>query len=203
MNSSNELAKYLEENGFLKTPEIIEAFAHVLRADFVKSEDREYAYENVPLQIGYEQTISEPSVVAFMLELLQPKKGQKVLDIGSGSGFTATLLARIVGPEGMVFGVEKIPALVELGATNIEKYGFHNWAIKLAGKEVGDPDNAPFDRILVSASAESLPEMLVGQLMDEGRMVIPVRNSILLIEKNAKGQIDQTEFPGFVFVPLT
>ncbi|MBP6914401.1 protein-L-isoaspartate O-methyltransferase [Candidatus Parcubacteria bacterium] len=168
------------------------------RKDFVLKEYESEAYEDYPLPIGFGQTISQPSTVYFMLKLLNPQKGEKILDLGSGSGWTTALLREAVGKTGKVFGVEKIPELVELGRKNISKYNFNNVQILQAEKLLGLPQEAPFDKILVSASAKEIPQELVSQLKDKGIMVIPVENDILRIEKG--GRIEKYE--GFVFVPL-
>jgi protein-L-isoaspartate(D-aspartate) O-methyltransferase len=161
----------------------------------------EEAYGDYPLPIGFGQTISQPTTVALMLELLQPHKGDKILDVGSGSGWTTALLARIA-ESGPVYGVEIVPELVAFGAKNLGKYGFRNASIAQAGKELGLPREAPFDRILVSASSSDLPESLVKQLKVGGTMVIPIGDSVFRIVKKTEKDIEEEEFPGFLFVPL-
>src|SRR3989338_7954153 len=179
-----------------------QAFEKIDRADFVSLEYRSEANENYPLPIGFGQTISQPFTVAFMLELLSPQEGDKVLDVGCGSGWTTALLANLVGKTGKVFGVEIIPELVEFGRKNLAKYIFPNAEIVRAGAELGPPSEAPFDRILVSAAAEEIPETLLRQLKAPGVMVLPVKNVIVQIKKDATGEISKKEFPGFAFVPL-
>jgi len=181
---------------------IINAFKTIDRKDFVLKEYENEAYGDYPLPIGFGQTISQPTTVAFMLELLQPKKGDKVLDVGSGSGWTTALLAQIVGKKGRVFGVEKIPQLISFGKENLAKYHFPNAEIRKAGKELGLRKKAPFDRILVSAAAQTIPQELVEQLKIGGIMVIPVNNDILRIKKVSDKEIKTQRFEGFVFVPL-
>ncbi len=132
MRSNKELVEHLIKRGVLKTPKIIEAFKKIDRKDFVKEEFLEEAYFDTPLPIGFGQTISQPYTVAFMLELLEPKEGDTVLDIGSGSGWTTALLAYIVGNKGKVIGVERIKELVEFGKKNLAKYKFKNAHIELA-----------------------------------------------------------------------
>lgn len=137
-----------------------------------------------------------------MLELLSPKKGDKILDVGSGSGWTTALLGYIVGSEGKVCGIELIPDLVLFGRANLEKYDFKNTKIYQATKDLGLKDKGPFDKILVSASARNVPEELVNQLKVGGTMVIPIQDSIFRIFKKSRKQIEKEKIPGFVFVPL-
>ncbi len=192
----------------LKTQAIIEAFSHVDRKDFVTQDFQEYAYGDYPLPIAGEQTISQPTTVAFMLELLQPQQGEKILDIGSGSGWTTALLAFLVGKAGKVFGVERIPELVVFGAKNLKKYDFPQAVIMQAEKTLGFPKEAPFDKILVSAAAQNFPEALLSQLKEGGLLVLPVRDAVWRVKKLPQGlpaQAGKTEiqkFEGFAFVPL-
>ena len=179
------------------------------RADFVPPEYRDDAYGDFPLPIGFGATISQPTVVAFMLELLQPRKGDKVLDVGTGSGWTTALLAHIVGPSGSIAGIEIIPELVALGMANLRKYNLPQAKIVQAKEHVlglpaqaGLPEKAPFDKILVSAAADSLPQELIDQLANGGRMAIPIRDSVWRVEKKAEGSLNKEEFFGFAFVPL-
>jgi protein-L-isoaspartate(D-aspartate) O-methyltransferase len=196
-----ESLSYLE-NIVLRTDSIINAFRIVDRKDFILKEYEKEAYGDYPLPIGFGQTISQPTTVAFMLELLQPKKGDKIIDVGSGSGWTTALLAQITGKKGKVFGLEKIPELVLLGKDNLAKYDFPNAEIRQAGEELGLKEEAPFDKILVSAFARTVPEELVKQLKTGGVMVIPVNNDVLRIEKISNKENRIQRFEGFVFVPL-
>lgn len=202
MNSQNkQLVDYLRAEGVLKTPELISAFYAIDRLDFVPPRYQSNAYGDFPVDIGFGQTISQPTTVAFMLELLRPEQGQIILDIGSGSGYTTALLTAIVGEEGQVVGIEKISELVALGEENLRRYNFKNARIVQAGPSLGMPEKK-FDRILVSAAADKMPSELAKQLKNNGRMVVPVQNSIWLIEKNKSGKIRTEEHYGFVFVPL-
>ena len=186
----------------LKSRNIIEAFEKVDRADFVPDMFKESAYIDVPLGIGQNQTISQPTTVAFMLEHLSPQKGDKILDIGSGSGWTTAMLCRIVGEEGSVLGLERIDALVELGKYNLARYCQDDRCkIEKAGEKLGVPGEK-FDKILVSASADELPEELIDQLKVGGKLVIPVQNSIEVVTKTSEDEYQQESIYGFVFVPL-
>ena len=198
-----QLINKLIAHGYLKTPEIISAFCKIDRTDFVPKELKSEAAANTPLPIGYGQTISQPLTVAFMLELLEPQKGNKILDVGSGSGWQSSLLACIVGANGKVFAIERIPELSEFGRENSQKYNFENLEFITSDGSKGYEKEALYDRIIVAASAFSkIPEELKKQLKIGGRLVIPVENSIWLIVKKAGNKYEEKEFPGFVFVPL-
>ncbi|MFH0819581.1 MAG: protein-L-isoaspartate(D-aspartate) O-methyltransferase [bacterium] len=201
----NELINNLIAAGYLKTPRIIEAFRQIDRADFVPENLLSEAYGNYPLPIGYNQTISQPLTVAFMLELLQAEPGQKILDVGSGSGWTTALLAYIIGSGGRVIAIDRIPELVEFGKSNVAKYNFIKKGIvefNCADGSLGLKKEAPFDRILAGAAAEKVPASLKEQLKINGRLVIPVQNSIYLIIRKGEDKFSQEEFSGFAFVPL-
>jgi len=201
MKSNKELVQSLIDSGVLKTEIIIDAFLAVDRKDFVKKEYKESAYLDIALPIGHDQTISQPYTVAFMLELLSPKRRHKVLDIGSGSGWTTALLSKIVGKKGYVYGVELISELVKMGRKNISKYVDNNAEIIKSTNNLGIT-NEKFDRILVSASAVEFPEELLNQLKVSGNLVIPVQDSIFRITKKEDGRIEREEHYGFSFVPL-
>jgi len=213
MTENETLIQKLQNSGVLKTPRIIEAFQKIDRKYFVNKDNLLRAYQDHPISIGYGATISQPTTVAIILELLNPQEGEKILDIGSGSAWSTALLAYIVGQEGKVWGVEIVPELVELGRENLKKYNFSALGESASGGEnikilsadkniVGLPQKAPFDKILVSASAGQLPQELIDQLKSGGRLVIPIKNSIWKIDKKINGKIEKEEFLGFVFVPL-
>ena len=203
--NNKQLILSLIDEGWLKTPAIIDAFLHIKREDFVPPDEKDAAYLNAALPIGFGQTISQPLVVAFMLELLKPQKGEKVLDVGCGSGWTTALIAYLVQPQGKVIGIDIIKELVMFAQKNIEKYQFLNKGrvqlIHGDGK-LGFKKEAPYDKILVSASSSQIPTELLNQLKTDGRLVIPIKDSIVLVEKIHDNNIKKTEFPGFAFVPL-
>ena len=199
------LIKELMEEGILKTPSIIDAFEKVDRKDFVPEELKDKAYLNTPLPIGYGQTISQPLTVAFMLELLQPEKGNRVLEIGSGSGWQTALLAHIVSGEGKVFAAELIPELMAFGRKNVAKYGFiKNKTVEFHSLNAtkGMPEEAPFDRIISAASGQELPAAWKEQLKIGGRIVAPVKDAIHLLIKKSETEFEEKVYPGFAFVPL-
>jgi len=199
------LINSLVKDGYLKTPEIIEAFKAIDRIDFVREEDKENAYINAPLPIGFDQTISQPLTVAFMLELLEPKKGEKILDIGAGSGWTTALLAEIVKDTGKVIALELIPELAEFGKTNVSKFNFIKKGIVefiCADGYKGYEKEMPFDKILVSAEAKEIPLAWKKQLKIGGKIVVPIGQSIFAIEKISQDNFTEKEYFGFSFVPL-
>ncbi|OGZ57922.1 MAG: protein-L-isoaspartate O-methyltransferase [Candidatus Spechtbacteria bacterium RIFCSPHIGHO2_02_FULL_43_15b] len=198
----NNLTQYLISIGALREKNIIAAFEKIDRKDFVLPEYEDQAYEDHPLPIGHGQTISQPYTVAFMLELLHPQNGERILDIGSGSGWTTALLSDIAGQSGKVWGVEIIPELVKFGQDNLIKYDFPQTKIAEAGKILGLPREAPFDRILVSAASETLPKELIKQLKIGGILVMPVKTAIYRIKKISLAGLETKTFDGFTFVPL-
>ncbi|ACE06473.1 hypothetical protein Aasi_1135 [Candidatus Amoebophilus asiaticus 5a2] len=202
MKSNNHLVKYLVNKGILRSKEIINAFTVIDRKDFVGLENLDNAYEDYALSIGYDATISQPTTVAFMLEKLGIMPGDIVLDVGTGSGWTTALLATIVGGKGRVYGVEIVPELVALGQYNLSKYKFSNASIEQSGEILGLPDNAPFDRILVSAGTDDLPKELLMQLKEGGNLIIPIDASIWKVEKRHNSATTIYKYPGFIFVPL-
>jgi protein-L-isoaspartate(D-aspartate) O-methyltransferase len=199
------LVEDLVKNNWLKSERIISAFKAIKREDFLPEEIKNLNSLNEALPIGQGQTISQPLVVAFMLELLQPLEGNKVLDIGAGSGWTAALLARIVGPAGKVIALEIIPELKRFGESNVSKYSFIKSGVVefiRADGRYGWPEESPFDRILVSASGKSLLPAWKKQLKEKGRIVAPIGNSIWLFEKGLDKKLKSRQYPGFAFVPL-
>ena len=155
-----------------------------------------------PLSIGHGQTNSQPRTVDAMLRLLRVQPGQRVLDVGSGSGWSTALLAHLTGPSGEVLGVEMEADLVRFGSDNLAATN-QPWAsIHPAEPGVlGLPDKAPYDRILVSAEPRTLPDELVEQLVDGGRMVIPVHGTMLVVVREGDG-VEVTRHGGYRFVPL-
>jgi len=201
----SKLVNDLITNGYLKTDLIIDAFSEISRIEFVPKELEGEADRDVALPIGYGQTVSQPLTVAIMLELLDLKRDQKILDVGSGSGWTTALLSYIVGDQGKVIAIERIEQLKKFGEKNADKFGYVEKGIAEfynADGSIGFPPAAPFDRILVSAAADKIPQALKDQLKIGGKMVIPVKNTITFLEKKSETDFYKEEYPGFTFVPL-
>lgn len=201
MITNDNLIHHLISTNVLHSKNIINAFTNIDRANFVLDATGSDIYADYPLPIGHGQTISQPTTVAMMLEMLHPKEGQKILDIGSGSGWTTALLAHIVGDKGFVTGLERVAYLVKYGNNNLKKYGVKNAKIIQAKNNLGVKGEI-FDRILVSAAAHKLPLELTQQLNNGGKLVIPVKNSIYEITKRENGELEGVEHYGFTFVPL-
>ncbi len=203
--SHRQLVTDLIESGVLKTSEIITAFEVIDRADFLPVSELGQAYINEPLTLGFGQTISQPWTVAFMLEKLQVQIGQKILDIGSGSGWQTALLAHLVGQTGKVIGLELIPELHQQSVKNIARYSFIRRDIvelHCLNAARGFPPASPFDRIISAAAAPDIPSVWLEQLKVGGRLVAPVDSTIILVCKIAPDKFEREIFPGFAFVPF-
>lgn len=179
------------------------AFAANPRADFLPVAARGHAGHDGPLDLGHGSTCSQPRTVAAMLRLLDVHPGDRVLDVGAGSGWTTALLAHLTGPDGLVVGVELDPEIAAFGAANLERSG-RPWATLTAALPgvLGDPDHAPYDRVLVSADAPTLPSALEEQLAEGGRMVLPVAGVMTVVQLRADGTREVTTHGHYRFVPL-
>ncbi len=179
------------------------AFRAVPRRAFLPRSQRPFASADRPLEIGHGQTSSQPSTVANMLRLLAVPRGAHVLDVGAGSGWTTALLAHLVGPDGEVLGVERRPDLAAWGAANVTRAAMP-WARLVRSRPgvLGWPRDGGWDRVLVSAAADALPQPLVDQVAVGGRMVVPVRHVMLLVERDDDGTVHVSEHGTYTFVPL-
>ncbi len=187
------------------SPAVMDAMAQVPRAAYVPSTQRALAYENYPLPIGEGQTISQPLIVALMTDLIEPQAHHVVLEVGTGSGYQAAVLAHLVK---QVYSVEIIPELAERAARTLKEQGVHNVAVKQGDGYAGWPEHAPFDAIVVTAAPEDIPPPLMEQLRPGGKLVIPVGpqggvQELLLVTADASGSMNERSVLPVSFVPLT
>ena len=169
------------------------------RADFLPLSQRRYAEQDRALAIGYGQTNSQPRTVRDMLLALDVRRGMRVLDVGAGSGWTTAILAHLVGPEGCLLGVERVPELTAGAAAAVERTGMAWARVELADPDhLGAPYSTPFDRVLVSAQGDEVPSALVEQLTDDGVMVLPVGGRLLRVRRDGSRE----DLGGYLFVPL-
>lgn len=199
----------------LTNPELIYSFSKVSRADFLPDDQKPNEGFDHPLPIGYDQTNSQPSLVGLMLELLKPRKGHAILDVGAGSGWTTALLASVVGRGGRVIGTERISQLVEFARSNLEKYDFPQAKIEYSESDLGMPTEGPFNRILVSAYMieDWVPDLRAQLSPRGGIMVAPVETaadhrstgynqSIIVITRHGDKFVRFIAIEDVVFVPL-
>ncbi len=202
---NEKLIKHIKSVGYLKSKEIEEALRKIPRDLFVPEEIRYLAYRDSPLSIGHNQTISQPSTVIAMTEALNVKKGQKILEIGTGSGWQGAILSYLVGEKGFVYSIEVIKKLAEFAKSNIKKLGIKNIEVIVKDGSLGLKEKSPFDRIIVTAAAPDVPHPYLDQLKLNGIMVIPVGNLYLqkmYIIKKLKRGIERECIGNFMFVPL-
>ena len=194
--------RQLKDRG-IKDERVLAAMGKVPREVFVPPESRAASYEDGPLPIGYGQTISQPYIVAFMTEQLRPKPNDRVLEIGTGSGYQAAILAELVSE---IYSVEIVEPLAKNAEATLQRLGYKNVHVKIGNGYKGWPDAAPFDAIIVTCAPEKVPQPLIDQLKDGGRVVIPVgerfAQQLYLLEKK-NGQIKESVTLPVRFVPMT
>ncbi|MFH1786142.1 MAG: protein-L-isoaspartate(D-aspartate) O-methyltransferase [archaeon] len=198
----HQLIQELRAEGFSKN--ILFAMSKVDRALFVPKNLKRSAWDNIPLPIGHGQTISQPLMVAEMTEKLDVRKGQKVLEVGAGSGYQAAVLKELVGPKGSVLTVERIPELAESAGENLRSAGYDVEVIVGDGT-IGCPSAVPYDRIMVTAASPDIPPPLVEQLKIGGKLAIPIGagfQTLVVAEKVSAGALEKTYYGGCIFVPL-
>lgn len=186
-------------------PRVMQALEQVPRDAFVPAELLDQAFIDGPLPIGLGQTISQPYIVALMTDLLEPQPTQTMLEIGTGSGYQAAILAQLVQ---QVYSLEIIPALATQAAERLSRLGYRNIEVRTGDGHCGWPEQAPYDGIIVTAAASQVPQALLDQLKPGGRLVIPVglpymSQDLLLIEKDQQGEVTTRDVLGVVFVPMT
>jgi protein-L-isoaspartate(D-aspartate) O-methyltransferase len=187
----------------IRDPAVVRAMREVPRHRFVPANQRKYAYYDMALPIGHGQTITSPYVVAFMTEKLEPKPGDRVLEIGTGSGYQAAVLSRIVES---VFSIEIVEPLGRQAARTLEQIGYENVQTKIGDGYQGWPEHAPFDKIIVTCSPEDVPTALVEQLKEGGRLVIPLGEryqQMLYLYRKVDGELRRERLESTFFVPMT
>ncbi|HUW44130.1 MAG TPA: protein-L-isoaspartate(D-aspartate) O-methyltransferase [Bacillota bacterium] len=200
--NKQELLQRLKALGFSKN--ILDAFSKVKRENFIPEELEKEAYKDTALPIGHGQTISQPYTISIMLSELELKKGQNILEVGSGSGYVLALLSEIIGKNGKVSGIEVVKELVAKSKESLEDY--NNIEIYHRNGSKGLPEKAPFDRILISAACREVPKELLNQLKDGGILLTPkgprFEQSLVVIERQGNEFKTIREIPGFIFVPF-
>lgn len=193
----------IEQRG-VRDPAVLSAMRNAPRHEFVPEERRRQAYVDNPLPIGYGQTISQPYIVAYMTELLRPEPGMRALEIGTGSGYQAAVLAEILDE---VYTVEIIPELARWGEANLRRAGYDAVQVRQADGYHGWEEYGPYDAIVVTAAADHIPPPLIEQLKDGGRMVIPVgspfRTQVLMLVTRHGEEVRTQSLLPVRFVPLT
>lgn len=192
----------MESRG-IRNPEVLRVMRMTPRHEFVPETVRRMAYEDCALPIGYGATISQPYIVALMSELLIPEKGQRILEIGTGSGYQAAVLAQLTG---RVYTIEIVPELAESARRTFARLGYANVIVRKGDGYHGWPEAAPFDRIIVTAAPPQVPQALVDQLAAGGRLVAPVGSGwgqdLIILEKKADGSLHRTVVAPVIFVPM-
>ena len=195
--------RQLRRRGIIE-PDILDAFRAVPREQFVGEAQRQWAYDDHPLPIEAGQTISQPYIVALMIQAAAIRPGDKVLEVGAGSGYAAAVISRIAG---RVIGIERQHDLVEVARERLKRLGYHNVEIVEGDGTKGCPDHAPFDAILAAASGSHVPKALIAQLAPNGRLVMPIGEpgwvqELIKVTKQEDGILKQENLGGVRFVPL-
>ena len=192
------------KEGYIKTDSVKQAFLTIPREEFIPDFLKNYSYVDTPLDIGNGQTISAPHMVAIMCEALDIKKSQKILEIGTGSGYHAAMVAQLVGETGRVYTIERFESLAAIAKQNLDKINCTNVIVEVGDGSCGLPRYQPYDHIYVTCAAPFIPQPLIDQLADPGKLLIPVGDMYceltLLLKEKQKQTIHH--LGGCVFVPL-
>ena len=205
MATKEELIQNWISSGTIKDKKVIEAFRKIPREEFIEESRREESYGDYPLPIGEGQTISQPTTVAIMTQALELEEGHNVLEVGSGSGYQAAIIAEIIGTKGKIISTEIVPELAELAKNNIKKLALKNIEILNYDGSKGYAKEAPYDRILVAAASPKIPKPLIDQLKENGVIIIPVGNMLeqaMIKGRKTNGKLSEEILGDFVFVPL-
>lgn len=202
-----DLVEKLFNQGYINTEKVKEAMLKVPREEFMPPENSSYAYLDRPFPIGKGQTISAPHMVAIIAEKLELTDGMSILEIGTGLGYNAAVVAEIAGNEGHVYTIERIPALVEKSRENLNKTGYSDRVTVIEGDgTIGYPDKAPYDRIYGTASAPKIPEPLKKQLKIGGKLIMPMGSDyyqeLVLVVRISDDDFQTRNLGGVVFVPM-
>ena len=200
----NDLIIYLNNSKFLTDGRVESALRNIPRHEFVPESELDYAYNNEPLPIMKNQTISQPGVVTRMTEWLDVKDGQKILEIGTGSGWQSAILSYLVGT-GDIYSVERHPKLVKFAQENLKKFKIDNVNVILGDGSIGYSKESPYDRIIITAACTKIPSPLIEQLSENGFIIAPVGDnsqSLVLLQKTSKGIVEIRNESHYVFVPL-
>ena len=203
-----ELIKNLFNQGYIQTEKVRKAMLNVPREEFIPIENRSYAYLDQPLPIGEEQTISAPHMVAIIAEKLDLTHGMNILEIGTGFGYNAAVVAEIIGPNGHVYSIERIPSLAEKARENLDKTGYKDRVTVILGDGTrGYPDKAQYHRIYGTASAPKIPEPLKEQLKIGGKLIIPTGShsyfqELISVKRISKDEYLEENLGGVAFVPM-
>ena len=200
----NDLIIYLKNSKFLTDEKVESALQNIPRHEFVPESELEYAYDNEPLPIMKNQTISQPGVVTRMTEWLDIKNGQNILEIGTGSGWQSAILSYLVG-SGTIYSIERHPELVKFAQENLKKLKIDNVHVILGDGTLGYSQASPYDRIIITAACTEIPLPLLDQLSENGLIIAPVggsSQSLVLLQKTPNGMFEIKNQSKYVFVPL-
>ncbi len=200
----NDLIIYLKNSKFLTDKKVESALQNIPRHEFVPESELEYAYDNEPLPIMKNQTISQPEVVTRMTEWLDVKNGQNILEIGTGSGWQSAILSYLVG-SGTIYSIERHPELAKFAQENLKKLKIDNVHVILGDGTLGYSQASPYDRIIITAACTEIPLPILDQLSENGHIIAPVGDSsqsLVLLQKTSKGIVEIKNQSKYVFVPL-
>lgn len=207
LQERQKLVKQLLNYSYIKSDSVRKAMEMVPREEFLPSEQKPYAYIDKPLPIGEGQTISAPHMVAIICEILSLKKGMSVLEIGTGFGYNAAVVAEILGESGTIHSIERVESLFNIAKDNLKRTGYKNVNVILGDGTKGFPEASPFDRIYLTAAAPDIPKPLKDQLKVGGLILAPVGRidqyqELILVEKISEDEFKTSNMGGVAFVPL-